>query len=196
VAQRFAVTLSVLFFAGPTALVLAGGTNTATESLGKVRLADSACYFLSSADGEVGHGHKVEREEIFDGCIDGSCWSEYRDPETESEKCAYGRSANLTLGRTRTAKPARQIVRDEIRKGYSRKVKVGADLAGMRVTRKGGGIVMAVGRTTVVFALTAASDNDSDPIWIGVKPELKDDARLMVERLRQPGCPISLENCH
>jgi hypothetical protein len=55
---------------------------------------------------------------------------------------------------------------------------------------------MAVGRTIVVFALTAASDNDPDPTWVGVKPEILDDVHPMVELLRQPGCPVHLDNCH
>ena len=55
---------------------------------------------------------------------------------------------------------------------------------------------MAVGRTIVVFALNAASDNNPDPTWVGVKPELLEDVHPIAEILRQPGCPASVENCH
>jgi hypothetical protein len=204
--QRFAIAFSALFLAGPS-LVLAVGTDGAggsvgtmpgaVPSFGKVRLADAACYLLteSGAAGAVGEGHGVERDEMLDGCIDGSCWSSYVDPATESEKCAYGRVATLTLGIAKTARQAQQLVRRAIRRGYRRRVTRRADLAGVRITSKGAGIVFSVGRKTAVFSLSASSDNNPHPTWKGAGPEMLEDAIPIAQLLHQRGCPRDLDNC-
>jgi hypothetical protein len=191
--QRVLASIVVCFASLPFLLVLAAPTAAAGAPGG---LAASACFLLtlSGETGEVGHGHQVIRVGELDGCSDSSCWSPYKG-EAGEQKCAYGRSALLTLGRTKTPQQARQIVREEMGKGYRQQVRIGADLAAMIVTPKGGGIVMAVGRTTAVFALAAASDNDPSPTWKNVRPELTEDAEEIALVLRNPGCPVNRERC-
>jgi hypothetical protein len=187
------IALGVLLFSLLPLTLVAGAPANAAG--GPARLGASACRILdlTGESGEVGHGHQVIRQQIFDGCSDSSCWSPYEGPEGE-RKCAYGRSALLTLGRADTPGQARRVVSREFGKGY-RKVRIGADLAGMILTAKGGGIEMAVGRSTALFSLASASDNDPSPTWVKVRRELIEDAEEIAAVLGSPGCPVDANSC-
>jgi hypothetical protein len=65
----------------------------------------------------------------------------------------------------------------------------------MILTAKGGGIEMAVGRSTALFSLASASDNDPSPTWVKVRRELIEDAEEIAAVLGSPGCAGDSNSC-
>jgi hypothetical protein len=174
---------------------LASGAGTAppNSNLGK-----SACNLLTYAGTltVVGQGHPVQVQSFLNACVVASCWQTYADPDTGAQKCHYGLGATLTLSRAKTTASALKFVHREIGKGY-RRVKVkGADLAGIVSNPKGAGIVMAVGRTTALFALGATSDDNPNPIFSEDPTHITIAiVRDIAKELGRPGCPVHPGKC-
>jgi hypothetical protein len=173
------------------------GTGTAHASGG---LGASACNLLTDAGAPelVGGdaGYPASTQSVLNACFVRACWQTYTDPDTGAQKCHDGRAATLTLGRTKTLKQALSFVHRGLQQGY-RTVKVkGADLAGYVGSSKGGGLLMAVGRTTVLFGLGDYSDNDPNPQW-GYDPRqlMLPEARRIARDLHRPGCPSHPGKC-
>ena len=186
-----AAAVTVLFWAVPSIASAESGAQASGS------LTDSACNLLGYAGalGLVSGGQPGSLQTVVDGCAAISCWETYTDPDTGSERCHYGRGATLALGHARSAKRADKLIRRSIGTGY-RPVKVGADLAGIVVGPKGGGVVLAVGRSTALFALGATSDDNPDPTWgYDATGVLKGAARRIVRGLKRPGCPVDAGKC-
>jgi hypothetical protein len=152
---------------------------------------------LAGASGEVGHGHKVIKQGIENGCFLSSCWRPYEGTEG-GNFCAYGRGADLALEIMRSPRAARRFVAAEISRAHLKKTKkpLGpADLAAVRSNAKQAIVLLAVGRNTARLILSAESDNDSSPTWPGVRAEAIDDAINVAYELHRPGCPASLAKC-
>lgn len=191
-----AATVAVL---AALALALAGGmgTGTARASGG---LGASACNLLTDAGAPqlVGGdaGYPSSAQTVLNACFVRACWQPYTDPDSGVQKCHDGRAAILTLGRTKTSKQALNFVHRALQRGYGRVKIKGADLAGYVGNVKGGGLIMAVGRTTVLFGLGDYSDNDPNPQW-GYDPRevMFPEARRIARDLRRPGCPSNPGKC-
>jgi hypothetical protein len=188
-----AVTAALLVALAPSLATGARPTAAGTE------LGQSACNLLNHAGvpGLVTGGtHAGSEQQIVSACVFASCWETYVDPDTGGQKCHYGRGTSLALGRTKSDKLALKYMGQYIKRGY-RRIKIkGADLAGIVTDSKGGAMVMAVDRTTAIFALGATSDDNPNPAW-GSDPtsDLKASARAIARELNRPGCPAHPAKC-
>lgn len=193
----FAVA-SVVAAAG-LGLALTGGvsTDTARASGG---LGPSACNLLSDmgatrlVGGDPNYPAFVRPQ--LNGCFVAACWQPYTDPDTGAQQCAYGHGATLTLGRAKSAKAAVKFVRRGVRQGYHPVKVKGADLAGILSSPKGGGMIVAVGRTTVLWTLGGYSDNGTDSDW-GYDPRVHmlPESRRLARDLHISGCPAHPSKC-
>lgn len=121
-------------------------------------------------------------EPILNSCVDGHCFSKYTDSSGQT-KCAYARGAFVKVQCAGTARQARAFVGTQLRRGY-RRVKVGADIAGIVASPKGAGVVLAVGRAIVLFTEGASSDENQHPVFPGVRRDVIKGARKMTPVLR------------
>jgi hypothetical protein len=122
-------------------------------------------------------------EAILNSCTSAVCLSHYTDSMGQ-RGCAYARAASLKLLCAGTAGRARALVRREIRRGF-RRVKVGADIAGIVASPKGASVVLSVGRAWVLFTEAASSDDNPNPLFHGVRQDVIRGARNFTPYLRR-----------
>jgi hypothetical protein len=121
-------------------------------------LGQKACHVLDASLRGVPVSRAIEHA-LGNGCVAGA-----------PGQAAHG--ALLTLGCAATPARARALVRRNILRGY-RQVNIGADLAGMATSPGRAGAVLAVNRTTALFALGGVS-----------KPNAMKAARQLARALR------------
>jgi hypothetical protein len=199
VLRRLSFAVASLATAAGIGLALIGGmkADTARASGG---LGPSACNLLN----DVGATRLVGGDPDYpafvrpqlNGCFVGACWQTFTDPDTGAQQCAYGHGATLTLGRAKSAKVAVNFVRSGIRQGYQPVKVKRADLAGIRSNDKGGGMIIAVGRTTALYVLGGYSDNGTDDDW-GYDPRVHmlPESRRLARDLHISGCPAHPGKC-
>jgi len=180
-------------------LVLLGGirADTARASAG---LGPSACSLLD----EVGATRLVGGDPNYpsftlpqnNACFVRSCWQTSIDPVSGAQQCVYGHAATLTLGRAGSTKAAVKFVRRGIRQGYQQVKVKGADLAGIVSSEKGGGMILAVGRTTALYVLGGYSETGADDGW-GYDPRIHliPESRRLTRDLHISGCPAHPGKC-
>jgi len=158
-------------------------------------LSASACQLIydSGVLPEVTGGRDPIINSQGDGCSAGDCWQEVKTPDGQTI-CHYARGVLVVLGRATSSKRARSYVHKHIARGYQR-IDVGADLAAISADSGQAAIVMAVGRTEAYFGMGAASDDDPNPAWSGVRKVTIDGAHKTAKHLRRPGCPQDSGQC-
>lgn len=163
------------------------------------RLSSSACFVLLDAYGlhaTISQGHpEFGSGPLGNGCADGSCWSSEVDPETGSKQCTYSRGSLLTLGLVSRPSAAQTYVRRLFPGGYKRVSIRHADLAGIVSDPSGAGVVMAVGRTTVLLAVGAKGAHGAKVPWPGSRALTLEAARQIATHLSKHGCPLSTNAC-
>jgi hypothetical protein len=141
-------------------------------------------------------GHRSVNGPLGNACVLNSCWTSEVNPEKEAKECTYARGALLTLSRLSSPHAAQVFVGGlSARGGYKRVAIKHADRAAIVSDPSGGGVVMAVGSTTVLVTIGAKGAHETHAAWPGSKPLLLRGAADMARRLAKRGCPLSTNAC-
>jgi hypothetical protein len=160
-------------------------------------LGSSACFLAVHSGWPPaisGGSHPETDKAMGDACELGSCWSKGAGEEG-TEECTYSRGALLTLGRYPSARAAQVAVGREIAKGYRTLHIRNADLAGFVSNSNLARVLMAVGKTTALIALSAHGPKQTDASFAGVKEVTVTGAKDIARRLRKAGCPLNTGAC-
>ena len=175
-----------------------GATGTTSDEGGALKT--SACHLLGYAGAPrllgADAGHPASVLPVGFGCFVSVCLQTVTDPDSGAEKCQFGRGATLEVDHYSRPGVAVKVVGRDLGEGYKKVGIKGADLAGIVHSAKGGGLAIAVGQSSALFALGAYSDTDPNPQW-GSDPRklVLSAGRRIAKGLGHPGCPAKPAKC-